>query len=262
MVSSAPRSRHARVASALASLVMLAGLLPAGVAAAPPSGSPTLLSPTEGQTVSSNPTFSWTAVGGAAKYRVQVSTGGGVQSFAYNVDTVNSRRRRRPTCRSGRSTGGWPRPTAVPGIGSVTNGQFTKAWGDAPRPPRRSCGDTLNFPTEPIRFPLGALCRREDLHARDRRRRRLHRRELVHDEQHELHAHRAADDRPDVPLAVRGNVRDRRRRERLDAETSQYTYTWPTTPELLEPADDVARACRHRLQLGAGRSAPRRTSSR
>ena len=47
MVSSAPRSRHARVASLLASIVMLAGLLPAGVAAAPPSGSPTLLSPTD-----------------------------------------------------------------------------------------------------------------------------------------------------------------------------------------------------------------------
>ena len=65
MVSSAPRSSRARVASALAGLVMLVGLLPAGVAAAPPAGSPTLLSPTEGQTVSSNPTFSWSAVSGA-----------------------------------------------------------------------------------------------------------------------------------------------------------------------------------------------------
>ncbi len=89
MVSSAPRSRHARVASALAGLVMLVGLLPAGVAAAPPSGSPTLLSPTEGQTVSSNPTFSWTAVGGAVKYRVQVSTSPSFSPLVYNVDTVN-----------------------------------------------------------------------------------------------------------------------------------------------------------------------------
>src|SRR6202008_4301654 len=71
--SASSRSPRVRFLSIAAAVLMVVGLLPAGASAAPPSGAPTLLTPTEGQTVSSNPIFSWTAVSGAAKYRVQIS---------------------------------------------------------------------------------------------------------------------------------------------------------------------------------------------
>ena len=66
-------SPRARFLATAAALLMLAGLFPAAVGAAPPSGAPTLLNPADGATVSSNPVFSWSAVSGAAKYRVQIS---------------------------------------------------------------------------------------------------------------------------------------------------------------------------------------------
>ena len=239
MVSSAPRSRHARVASALAGLVMLVGLLPAGVAAAPPSGSPTLLSPTEGQTVSSNPTFSWTAVGGAVKYRVQVSTSPSFSPFAYNVDTVN--RKATPPADLPLGLLYW-RVAATDGgagVGSFTSGTFTKQWGAAPTITSPDLRRHLQLPDRASAVPLAAARRRQVVHARDRRRRRLHRRDVVHDEQHELHADRAADDRPDLLLAAPGHVLDRRRRHATGAQTRQYTYTWSTVPTLLTPANSV-----------------------
>ena len=162
MVSSAPRSRYARVASALASVVMLAGLLPAGVAAAPPSGSPTLLSPTEGQTVSSNPTFSWTSVGGAVKYRVQVSTSPAFSSFAYNVDTVNVKATPPADLPLGLLYWRVAATDGGSGIGSYTSGTFTKEWGAAPTITSPDLVDTFDFPTQPVLFrwqPLAAPSR-------------------------------------------------------------------------------------------------------
>ncbi len=82
-------SPRARFLATAAALLMLAGLFPAAVGAAPPSGAPTLLAPAEGATVSSNPILSWSAVSGAAKYRVQISTEPDFTPLTYNVDTVN-----------------------------------------------------------------------------------------------------------------------------------------------------------------------------
>src|SRR4029453_14616468 len=146
------RSRHARVASVIAGIVVLAGLFPTAVGAVPPAGAPTLLTPTAGQTVSSNPTFSWTAVAGAAKYRFQVSTSPAFSSFVYNVDTVN--RKATPPAdlplgplywRVAGTDGG-------AGIGPFTDSSFTKEWGNAPTITSPGLVDTFDFPTEPVLF--------------------------------------------------------------------------------------------------------------
>ena len=89
MPSASSRSSRARILSVAAALLMIVGLFPAAVSAGPPSGAPTLVNPDNGDLVSSNPIFEWTAVSGAAKYRVQISTSDTFTSLVYNVDTVN-----------------------------------------------------------------------------------------------------------------------------------------------------------------------------
>ena len=131
---------------------MLAGLFPAAVGAVPPSGAPTLLNPTEGATVSSNPILSWSAVTGAAKYRVQVSTELDFTPLVYNVDTVN--RKATPPADLPLGLLYWrvAGTDGSSGIGPFTDGTFTKEWGNAPVIDAPADGDTFNFPTEPVLF--------------------------------------------------------------------------------------------------------------
>ena len=250
MVSSAPRSRHARVASALAGLVMLVGLLPAGVAAAPPSGSPTLLSPTEGQTVSSNPTFSWTAVGGAVKYRVQVSTSPSFSPLAYNVDTVN--RKATPPADLPLGFLYWrvAATDGAAGVGSFTNGTFTKQWGAAPTITSPDDHDTFDFPTAASPVPVAAARRCQVVHARDR-----HRPWLRRSDSRSRRTTRTSrwPSRRRSARSRTGGSEPRHRRQassRIGAQTRQYTYTWPTGPDAPDARQQRRhRGSGHRLQL-------------
>ena len=238
MVPSAPRSRHARVASVIAGIVVLAGLFPAAVGAAPPSGAPTLLTPTEGQTVSSNPTFSWTAVSGAAKYRVQVSTSPAFSSFVYSVDTVN--RKATPPAdlplgplywRVAGTDGG-------AGIGAFTNGSFTKEWGNAPTITSPALVDTFDFPTEPVLFRWQPLAGAKTYTLE------------IDDASDFIGATSYTTNNTNFTLTEPPTT-DQTFFWRLRATSStggvvsdwtatrEYTYTWSTIPTLLTPANNV-----------------------
>jgi hypothetical protein len=238
MVSSAPRSRHARVASVLASLVVLAGLLPAAVAAAPPSGSPNLVSPTPGQTVSSNPTFAWTAVGGAVKYRVQVSTSPAFSTLVYNVDTVNLKAT--PPADLPLGTLYW-RVAATDGgsgVGAFTSSDFIKQWGAAPTITSPDLVDTFDFPTQPVLFRWQPLAGAKSYTLE------------IDDAPDFVGATSYSTNNTNFTLtepptidqtfywrlratsSTTGNVTDW-------SETRQYTYTWSTIPTLLTPANNT-----------------------
>src|SRR6185436_160643 len=243
MVSSAPRSRHARVASLLASIVMLAGLLPAGVAAAPPSGSPTLLSPTEGQTVSSNPTFSWTAVGGAVKYRVQVSTSPTFTPLAYNVDTVNVKATPPADLPLGLLYWRVAATDGGSGVGTYTDGSFTKQWGAAPTITAPDLVDTFDFPTEPVLFRWQPLAGAKSYTLE------------IDDAPDFVGASSCTTNNTNFTLTEPPTINQTffwRLRATSStggvvtdwSETRQYDYTWTTVPTLLTPADAVGTPLR------------------
>ena len=152
MPSASALPTRSRALTLLAGVLMIAGLFPAAALAAPPSGAPTLLTPTNGQVVSSNPIFSWSAVSGATKYRIQISTSPGFSPLVYSVDTVN--RKATPPAdlplgvlywRVAGTDGG-------AGIGPFTQSDFTKAWGNAPVIDTPVDAATFNFPTQPVLF--------------------------------------------------------------------------------------------------------------
>ncbi|MFL5681206.1 MAG: hypothetical protein ACJ77B_11465 [Chloroflexota bacterium] len=151
-----PTVRHApgreRLLAIAAGLVLLVGMLPGTVAAVAPSGTPSLLTPTEGQTVSSNPTLTWTAVTGAVKYRVQISASSGFSPLVYNVDTTN--RKATPPNDLPLGTLYWrvAATDGASGIGSFQEGTFVKQWGTAPTLLAPADAATLDFPTEPVLF--------------------------------------------------------------------------------------------------------------
>ena len=88
----APRGASALL-GALLLVTGLAPLAPAAiVAAAAPPSAPTGLSPSSGATVYANPVLSWSAVSGAARYRVQVSTAPDFSVITYAVDTQGAPR--------------------------------------------------------------------------------------------------------------------------------------------------------------------------
>ena len=147
-----PGSNRARLLSLAATVLLVGGMLPATVAAVAPSGAPTLQTPTAGQTVSSNPTFSWTAVTGATKYRFQVSTSNTFTPLTYTVDTTN--RKATPPADLPLGTLYWrvAGTDGAAGIGPFTNGTFTKQWGTAPTILAPASVDTFDFPTEPVLF--------------------------------------------------------------------------------------------------------------
>ena len=78
-----------RLGLAAAVVVSLLTIQAAPVLATAPTVAPTILSPADGASVGvANPTLSWTAVGNAVRYRVQVSTSNTFNSTVYSVDTV------------------------------------------------------------------------------------------------------------------------------------------------------------------------------
>ena len=65
------------------------GASPAAVRAAAPTSPPTITGPANGSTQSDNPILGWSALTGAAKYRVQISTSPTFSgSLAYSQDTT------------------------------------------------------------------------------------------------------------------------------------------------------------------------------
>ena len=147
-------SPRARFLATAAALLMLAGLFPAAVGAAPPSGAPTLLAPADEATVSSNPVFSWSAVSGAAKYRVQISADPvDFTPLVYTVDTVN--RKATPPADLPLGVLHWrvAGTDGGSGVGPFSPARsFTKEWGTAPIVDAPIDGVTLNFPSQPVLF--------------------------------------------------------------------------------------------------------------
>lgn len=154
-------SRYTRVlrgALTLSMLTTLAVPLTAAPAhAVAPSGLTTLVEPEAGATVGGNPTFTWTPVPGAVKYRVQVSRSAIFDSTVYSADTYNVHA---------------TPPTALPvgdlhwrvaptdggsGIGTYVSSTFTRVWSEAPNLLAPASAATLTYPDDPLLFTWDAL---------------------------------------------------------------------------------------------------------
>lgn len=117
-----------------------------------PAQAPTLLSPGDGETVGGDPTLSWSAVPGAAKYRVQVSRTAVFDSLVYNADTFN--RHATPTTALPTGPLYW-RVAATDGsngVGPFAVGTFTRVWAFAPAVVSPADGATLTYPDDPLLF--------------------------------------------------------------------------------------------------------------
>ena len=237
------RSSRARVLTVLAALLMVGGILPSSVGAVAPSGAPTLLTPTEGQTVSANPIFSWSNVSGAAEYRVQISTSAAFSSFVYNVDTVN--RKATPPAdlplgllhwRVAGTDGG-------AGIGPFSQGTFTKEWGNAPVIDAPADGATFDFPTEPVLFDWQPLPGAKNYTLE------------IDDADDFVGASSFTTNNTNFTLTEPPTI-DQTYFWRLRATsttggvvsdwtgTREYTYAWPTVPTQLTPPDDAGTPIR------------------
>ncbi len=153
----APRGASALL-GALLLVTGLAPLAPAAiVAAAAPPSAPTGLSPSSGATVYANPVLSWSAVSGAARYRVQVSTAPDFSVITYAVDTQELRAT--PPTDLPLGTLYW-RVAGMDGsslLGPWADTQFNKVWAAAPTPQYPPNLATLTFPTDALRFTWSAL---------------------------------------------------------------------------------------------------------
>ena len=236
-------SPRARFLATAAALLMLAGLFPAAAGAVAPSGAPTLLNPAASSTVSSNPVFSWSAVTGASKYRVQISTEPDFTPLVYNVDTVN--RKATPPAdlplgllywRVAGTDGG-------AGIGPFTDGTFTKEWGNSPVIDSPADGDTFNFPTEPVLFDWQPLAGAKSYTI-----------EIDDDDQFILpttfvtnNTNFTLTEPPTVGQTFYWRLRATSSTGGVVSEWTgprQYTYAWPTVPTLLTPPDAVGSPLR------------------
>jgi hypothetical protein len=236
-------SPRARSLAAAAALLMLAGLFPAAVGAVPPSGAPTLLNPTEGATVSSNPIFSWTAVTGAAKYRVQISTELDFTPLVYNVDTVN--RKATPPADLPLGLLYWrvAGTDGSSGVGPFSEGSFTKEWGNAPVIDSPADGDTFNFPTEPVLFDWQPLAGAKSYTL-----------EIDDDDQFILpttfttnNTNFTLTEPPTINQTFWWRLRATSSTGGVVSDWTiprQYTYAWPTVPTLLTPPDAVGTPIR------------------
>jgi hypothetical protein len=241
--SASSRSSRARILSVAAALLMIAGLFPAAVGAVAPSGAPTLLNPDGLTPVSSNPIFSWTAVTGAAKYRIQISTQADFSPLVYNVDTVN--RKATPPADLPLGVLYWrvAGTDGSSGIGPFTDGTFTKEWGNAPVIDSPSNLDTFNFPTEPVLFDWQPLAGAKSYTL-----------EIDDDDQFILpttyttnNTNFTLTEPPTVGQSFWWRLRATSSTGGVVSEwtiTRKYTYAWPTVPTLLTPPDAVGTPIR------------------
>ena len=153
-------SGRGRLLALAVTAAMLAGLAPLASpapAAAVVLGSPTLTSPGSGSTVAGNPVFAWETVGGAIKYRIEVSSNPSFSSPAIADETQNLRYT--PTTELPLGTLYWrvAARDATNALGTYASSSFTKGWGGAPNPLTPADGATLTFPTDPLLFTWQAL---------------------------------------------------------------------------------------------------------
>jgi large repetitive protein len=134
----------------VASLLMVSA---GQVLATAPTSAPTILSPSDGSTVgAANPTLSWSAVGNAAKYRVQIATSLTFSSPIYSIETPGltaTPQSQLPFSQlywrvAGEDSGGLTGPYTV--------ASFSKTLGSAPTPLTPTNAQTLTFPTDPVVF--------------------------------------------------------------------------------------------------------------
>ncbi len=142
----------------MSTLVALAVISPSPPAlAAAPANAPTLLSPV-GTTESANPVLTWSAVAGAAKYRVQISTDSSFASVVYSKDTVALRATPETDLPLGTLYWRVAATDGSTGVGPLSaTASFTKAWGASPALDSPSDGETLNFPASPAIFRWNPL---------------------------------------------------------------------------------------------------------
>jgi hypothetical protein len=237
--SASSHSSRARILSVAAALLMIAGLFPAAVGAVPPSGAPTLLQPADGAPVSSNPVFSWTAVSGAAKYRIQISPELDFTPLTYTVDTTNRKATPPADLPLGQLYWRVAATDGGSGIGPWSEiRSFTKAWGNAPTIDSPVDGATFNFPNQPVLFDWQPLAGAKNytLEIDDEPGFNLPASFTTNNTNFTLTEPQTID--PDFFWRLRatsstsGVVSDW-------TSTRTYSYTWSTIPTLLTPANNV-----------------------
>lgn len=145
--------RALRGALAVTLLTSVAVPFAAGPAlAVAPSGTVELLSPTSGETVGGDPTFAWTPVAGAVKYRVQVSRSDLFDTTVYNTDVANVYATPPAALPVGDLYWRVAPTDGGAGVGTFTSGSFTRVWADAPVLTSPGDGATLTYPEDPLLF--------------------------------------------------------------------------------------------------------------
>lgn len=138
-------------------LTTVAVPLAAPALAVAPAGTVSLVSPTEGETVGGNPTFTWTAVPGALKYRFQLSRFDTFSSFVYNIDTVNLHATPPMALPVGQLFWRVAPTDGSSGIGAFAQASFTRVWAEAPNLVAPAAEETLTYPDDPLLFRWDSL---------------------------------------------------------------------------------------------------------
>jgi len=140
------------VVAALTAVAVLSGGLFMSPAAAAPVA-PTLVGPSNGGSLTSNPVLSWASVVGAKNYRVQISLSPTFSSFIKNELTYNTQYT--PTADLAQATIYW-RVAALDDAN--VQGDFSETWSfdkgaaNSPTPIGPTSGQTLTFPDDPLVF--------------------------------------------------------------------------------------------------------------
>ena len=145
--------RRFAVAALIAGFVFsAAGVTPASVRAAAPANSPTLISPSSGAVVPSNPVFNWSAVLGAAKYRIEVSTSNTFSPVVWHADTVGLHATPATQLPDGVLWWHVAGMDASNNVGPYAVDNFVRSQTGGPVPTSPADNATLHFPTDPTLF--------------------------------------------------------------------------------------------------------------
>jgi putative cell wall-binding protein len=128
-------------------------VIPGTALGAAPVTAPTIVAPIDGSSVgSANPTLQWTAVSGAARYKVQVSTSPAFTSTLWTADTYSLHAT--PPSHLPLGTVYWrvAGEDMSVGVGPYASASFYKEIGAAPVLVTPTDTQTLTFPTEPVIF--------------------------------------------------------------------------------------------------------------
>jgi hypothetical protein len=154
--------RHSRLFVLALAAGLVSGLLPlasAGVAQAAVLSPPTLTSPGSSASVSANPVLAWSAVAGAAKYRLEVSAEADFSPLLSGYPVTTLELRYAPPAELPQGDIYW-RVAAVNTTGALSDyasDTFTKGWGTAPQVLTPVNGKAFTFPAEPVLFSWDPL---------------------------------------------------------------------------------------------------------